>query len=300
MKTMRVYLTLSLLVAMLLLGAGCRTLGRPNTNGALRLGATGGSSEITILLPGNVPLELVRIPAGASNMGSTYPEQCWCSNELPEHRVEIEYGFYMGKYEVTQSQWVALMGDNPSHFLGANRPVENVSWREAQLFINALNGHIAATGQGPATMRLPSEAEWEYACRARTGTRFYFGDSLGAGDTFEDYATGDMPGKRSDYMWYLGNISDGTKPVGGKLPNAFGLYDMHGNVWEWCEDVWHGNYSGAPTDGSVWVHPPGLSDYVCRGGGWINYAWDCRSARRTCHNSGHQDFVTGFRLAATR
>ncbi|HOH49507.1 MAG TPA: formylglycine-generating enzyme family protein, partial [Candidatus Hydrogenedentes bacterium] len=163
-----------------------------------------------------------------------------------------------------------------------------------QAFITAVNAHITTTGQGPATLRLPSEAEWEYACRGGTQTRFYFGDSLGVGDSCED------DGERSQYMWYCGNNADyGSKPVGGKMPNGFGLHDMSGNVYEWCEDWWHSDYTGAPADGSAWVSPT-ASYRVLRGGNWGYNARSCRSANRHCYYPSYRYSSMGFRLASVR
>jgi len=258
-----------------------------------------GPAEITVDLPGLAegakPLVMGRIPAGSFEMGSPDTERSrWC-DEGPVHTVNIGYDFYMGKYEVTQAQWQAVMGSNPAfgYGVGNDYPVYYVSWNDCQSFITALN----ALGQG--TFRLPSEAEWEYACRAGATTRFYFGDSLGCDDDCSDCAAGVLAGNRSDYMWYCGNNSpSGTKPVGGKLPNAFGLYDMSGNVWEWCQDYWRYDYTGAPGDGSAWVSP--MSGYrVGRGGYWRYYARFCRSAVRsnsgpTCTYNGF-----GFRLCRT-
>ena len=209
-----------------------------------------GPEERTISLPGEVPLVLVRIPAGTFRMGSPDTERSRWNQEGPLHTVTIGYDFYMGKYEVTQAQWLSLMGSCPGtapnsrEGLGDIHPAYYVSWGDAKSFIATLNTHIAATAQGPLTVRLPSEAEWEYACRAGAQTRFFFGDSLEVPDGCED------DGLRSQYMWYCGNnTSDGAKPVGTKLPNAFGLYDMHGNVEKWCEDSWHSDHTRAPTDG---------------------------------------------------
>ena len=261
-------------------------------------GGTGGDT-VTILLPGDVPLELVRVPAGSFRMGSPDTERSRWSDEGPVHTVTIGYDFYMGKYEVTQGQWLAVMGTSPGGYTwdygeGANYPAYNVSWEDAQSFITSLNAHITATGQGPATLRLPSESEWEYACRAGTQTRFHFGDSLGV----EDYCEDD--GVRSQYMWYCGNnTTDGSKPVGGLLPNGFGLYDMSGNLWEWCEDWWHDDYTGAPADGSAWVSPT-ASHRVFRGGGWGYYAQYCRSALRNYRAPSDRDSGIGFRLASVR
>ncbi|HOC70532.1 MAG TPA: formylglycine-generating enzyme family protein [Candidatus Hydrogenedentes bacterium] len=252
----------------------------------------------TILLPGNVPLEMVRIPAGSFQMGSPDTERSRDLAEGPVHTVTIDYDFYLGKYEVTQAQWLAVMGGWPgtapssADGIGDTYPAYNISWNDAQAFITALNTHITTTGQGPATMRLPSEAEWEYACRAGTQTRFYFGDSLGVDDTCSD------DGVRSQYMWYCGNNSPkGSKPVGGKLPNAFGLYDMSGNAYEWCEDDWHGSYTGAPDNGSAWLDTPRGAFRVERGGFWYHNAQYCRSALRFSVSPGNRSGIFGFRLA---
>ncbi len=268
-----------------------------------------GTGELTITLPGGVPLVLVRIPAGSFQMGSPDTERGRYSTwEGPVHPVTIGYDFYMGKYELTQAQWLAVMGSWPgtapsSGFgVGANYPAYYLSWDDARNFVTALNAHITATSQGPATMRLPSEAEWEYACRAGTQTRFYFGDSLGVGDACED------DGTRSQYMWYCGNNSGsygqpgyGSNPVGGKLPNAFGLYDMSGNIWEWCEDDWHGSYTGAPTNGSAWIDSPTrASSRMFRGGYWSYGARYCRSAYRNGYYPPARNGGIGFRVAVVR
>jgi formylglycine-generating enzyme required for sulfatase activity len=222
---------------------------------------------------------MVWIPAGSFLMGRYAGEQDTYPDEDPQHQVSVP-GFWMGKYEVTQAQWQALMGSNPSDFSGANRPVESASW-------NAITGHFlpalnATTGQ---TFRLPSEAEWEYACRAGTTMRFYWGDD-------PSYSL------IGDYAWYSHNSGSQTHDVGGKLPNAFGLYDMSGNVWEWCEDDWHRNYTGAPADGSAWVYLPGSSNRVLRGGSWYYHDYGCRSANRNYYDRWYVSFNSfGFRLA---
>jgi formylglycine-generating enzyme required for sulfatase activity len=235
-----------------------------------------------ILLPGGVPLEMVWIPAGSFQMGR-YPDEqdSYQSWEDPQHWVTVP-GFWMGKYEVTQAQWQALMGSNPSRFPGANRPVEMVSWNTiTETFLPALN---EATGQ---TFRLPSEAEWEYACRAGTTTRFYWGDD-------PDYTQIDS------YAWCGGNSYIGLRirDVGGKAPNAFGLHDMSGNVWEWCEDdMQGGDYTGAPTDGSAWLLSPRFPLRVTRGGGGLSGGSNCRSAARSGYGPSDADIDIGFRLA---
>jgi formylglycine-generating enzyme required for sulfatase activity len=240
----------------------------------------------TILLPGNVPLEMVWIPCGTFTMGKPDDENGW-ANERPQHSITLN-GFWMGKYEFTQAQWKALMkGANPSHFQGGiygntdRRPVEQVSWQDCQTLITALNFYIRATGQGYATFRLPSEAEWEYACRAGTYTRFYWGED-------PDYSI------IRDYAWY-DFFGSHTWDVGGKLANNYGLYDMIGNVMEWCQDWYHDNYVGAPVDGSAW-EVPACTNRVLRGGCWRNYGYYCRSAFRVNISPSLGYSYTGFRL----
>jgi len=251
-----------------------------------------GTDEIIIDLP-NLPAEakplvLVLIPAGNFQMGSN-DDSTWSWRprcEKPVHAVDIGYDFYMGKHEITQGQWAAVMGSNPSQFssCGYDCPVEMVSWNHCQAFVTALNDLVPSGG-----FRLPSEAEWEYACRAGTTTRFSFGES-------DCPPAGCVECELSDYAWWCGNDSPlGTKIVGLKLPNAFGLFDMHGNVWEWCGDRWHDDYSGAPVDGGPWEVDGGESR-VLRGGGKSRSARRCRSSDRrpgkpTLTNSG-----VGFRV----
>ena len=195
----------------------------------------------------------------------------------------------MGKYEVTQAQWENIMGENPSSFKGANRPVERVSWNDAQAFLKKLNANPSHSplnqGGQRGVFRLPSEAEWEYAARAGTQTAYAFGDD---------------PARLGDYAWFDDNSGNKTHPVGQKKPNAFGLYDMHGNVWEWVADTWHNNYGGAPTDGSVW--DSGDSDWrVLRGGSWYNNAKDLRCAvRGRCDWLLLRLYFRGFRLVCSR
>jgi len=269
------------------------------------------------MLPGDVPLTLVKIPSGTFQMGSPDTERGRWSSEGPVHTVNIGYDFFMGKYEVTQAQWLAVMGswpdstynpdmDNGKFGRGDNYPAYFISWNDVKNFITALNTHIANTVQGPLTVRLPSEAEWEYACRAGTQTRFFFGDSLDCDDENEDCAAGALPGNRSDYMWYSGNnaipgqTGYGSKPVGMKKSNQFGLYDTHGNLWEWCEDDRHWDYKGAPVHGNAWVDNPRTSYRVARGGCWDPLARLCRSAYRFGSDLTFRDLLSGFRLAAVR
>jgi formylglycine-generating enzyme required for sulfatase activity len=237
------------------------------------------SNTETIVLPGGIPLEMVWIPAGAFQMGRNPSEQDSYANEDPRHVVAFASGFWMGKYELTQAQWVAVMGNNPSSYTGdLQRPVETVSWNDIQVFIAFLN---IATGK---TFRLPSEAEREYACRAGTTTRFYWGD-----DT--SYTEID------NYAWYQGNSAGKTHAVGGKLPNGWGLYDMSGNVYEYCEDDWHESYSGAPANGNAWVDSPRNSLRVLRGGGFDFTGIPCRSAVRGREGLSGAYSNFGLRLA---
>ncbi len=167
---------------------------------------------------------------------------------------------------------------DPSNFKGDDLPVENVSWEEVKEFIGRLNRKLGLTEQ--TGYRLPSEAEWEYAARAGTTTRYAFGDEFSSS---------------------LINTSEKTVAVGSLgVANAWGLFDMHGNVWEWCEDDWHNSYNGAPTDGRAWVNSPSRGSYrVYRGGGWYYYAVTCRSANRLRSPPGSRDYYLGFRLLRT-
>lgn len=247
--------------------------------------------QLTVMLPGDVRMEMVLIPAGSFWMGRYPGEQLSLSCEDPQHQVTIGSDFYVGKYEVTKAQWEAVMGTRPwtegfDVLDDPNSPAVYISWNDVQPFIMALN----QLGQG--TFRLPSEAEWEYACRAGTTTRFYWGDD-------PDYT---QIGK---YAWYIKNACHADEEyahvVGLKLPNAWGLYDMIGNVWELCQDYWHVDYSGAPADGSAWELP--TSSYrVIRGSSWHNAAQSCRSAARNrlSPDSGYVISCIGVRVVRTR
>ena len=228
--------------------------------------------------------EMVMIPAGSFLMGSPSDplpdpfsdekvDKKANSDELPQHRVQIK-SFAIGQYEITQEQYYALMGVNPSHFKGRTLPVEQVSWNDAQEFVKKLS---AKTGRN---YRLPSDAEWEYVARAGSTTDFSFGDDenlLGS------------------YAWFLKNSDYKSHPVGLKKPNAFGLYDMHGNVLEWTQDCWNASYVGAPTDGSAWAKGD-CSLRVVRGGSWIFNPSNLRSAIRFRYStaSGTSSAVSGL------
>jgi formylglycine-generating enzyme required for sulfatase activity len=217
----------------------------------------------------SIGMKFTLIPAGEFYMGSEEYD-----DEKPVHKVKIKNPFYLGTYPVTQREWKAVMRRNPSDFKGDDLPVVGVSWDDVQGFIITLNEK-----EGTDKYRLPSEAEWEYACRAGTTTRYSFGDS---------------ESKLGGYAWSDENSDYKTHPVGQKKSNSWGLYDMHGNVWEWVEDEWHDDYDGAPTDGSAWGGD-GV-DRVHRGGGWLYTAEFCRSALRFCRPPGYRDIDIGFRL----
>ena len=222
----------------------------------------------------SIGMEFVLIPAGEFDMGSPSNENGRDNDEGPVYSVTISKPFYMGKYEVTQEQWRDVMGNNPSRFRGDNLPVEDVSWNYVQEFIKKLNEK-----EGINKYRLPSEAEWEYAARAGTTTRYSFGDD---------------EGKLGEYAWYADNSGRKAHNVGQKKPNPWGLYDMHGNVWEWTQDWYHDDYKGAPTDGSAW-EGSGASR-VNRGGSWGSNARNCRSAYRDDFVPDFRDRNLGFRL----
>jgi formylglycine-generating enzyme required for sulfatase activity len=192
-------------------------------------------------------IEFVDIPAGTFMMGSPETEKGHFNDEGPVHTVRVP-AFRMSRYQITNAQYHQSVPPDQAH-----RPVTNVSWHEAKAFCERIG------------CRLPTEAEWEYACRAGTTTRYYTGDE----EKDLDWAG-----------WYENNSGDRIHPVGQKEPNAFGLFDMHGNVCEWCEDDWHENYKGAPTDGSAWTDNPRGVIQVLRGGSWYSDARLCRSAYR--------------------
>ncbi len=201
---------------------------------------TSPAKEVAVDLGGGVNLDLVLISAGSFTMGSTRADKYAIGDERPSHRVQISKPFYLGKYLVTQQQWKAVMGNNPSQFQGLTNPVDNVSWNDCQKFLKTLNGKV-----GGGSFSLPTEAQWEYACRAGSTTRYCFGDK---------------ESQLGDYAWYEDNNGNKTHPVGQKKPNAWGLYDMHGNVWEWCADWFDDEYlrpfAGGRSGGAGHRHVP--------------------------------------------
>ncbi|OHB66298.1 MAG: hypothetical protein A2Y77_06600 [Planctomycetes bacterium RBG_13_62_9] len=219
------------------------------------------------------------IPAGTFMMGSPSNESGRRDDEGPQHQVTLTKPFYCGQFEVTQGQWQQVMGSNPSYSTdaGPDAPVEQVSWDDCQAFLNKL---CEMEGVSEGTYRLLTEAEWEYACRAGTMTAYCFGDSAVV---------------LGDYAWYYGNSPNGTHPVDQKKPNAFGLHDMHGNVWEWCVD-WSGEYLSEPQIDPLGP-PSGVLHRVVRGGGWVSDAGGCRSADRGKGSLDDRDSDLGLRLA---
>lgn len=220
-------------------------------------------------------MQFVLIPAGKFEMGSLFEEKDRSDSESPVHKVTIQNSFYLGRSAVTQKQWEKIMRNNPSHFKGEDRPVEMVSWEDALKFVTKLNDK-----EGTDKYRLPSEAEWEYACRAGTQTRCFFGED---------------ESKLNEYAWHAGNSGAKTHAVGRKKPNLWGLYDIHGNVWEWVQDEWHDNYNGAPSDGSVWEEGNGVYR-VSRGCSWLCDTGFCRSAGRFKREPESCFANLGFRL----
>jgi formylglycine-generating enzyme required for sulfatase activity len=249
-------------------------------------------------LGNNVTLEMVLIPKGIFMMGSPEDEVLSFKSQSPQHQVTVPT-FFIGKYPVTQAQWRAVvfmpqinqqLQLDPSRFKGENLPVESVSWYDAVEFCLRLSQH---TGK---SYRLPSEAEWEYACRAGTTTPFHFGKTI----------TTDLANYRgTDNGKWLGSYGQGPKgiyrqettEVGSfEVANQFGLYDMHGNVWEWCQDHWHNNYESAPIDGSAWEDYYSNNRRMLRGNSWFNCPEYARSAFRATFDAYSKSSNFGFRI----
>ena len=260
-------------------------------------------------LGNGVTLDMVAIPGGEFLMGTAEADretiiqertrhgaskenaEKWTGWELPQHRVKLP-SFYMGKFAITQAQWSQVAGlpkinrdlnPDPAEFKGAKRPIEKVSWDEATEFCDRLSRKAGKL------YRLPSEAEWEYACRAGTTTPFHFGATITSdlANCDFNYPYGDTP---------KGKYREQTSEVGSFPANAFGLFDMHGNVWEWCADRWHENYQGAPIDGSAWEMGGDASCRTLRGGSWVDGPVDCRSAVRGRFAPVKLDRGLGFRV----
>jgi formylglycine-generating enzyme required for sulfatase activity len=250
-------------------------------------------------LGGGIFLDLVRVPEGHFLMGSPFAEGN--PDEKPQHQVSVK-SFWMSKYQVTQAQWRAVAAlpklgrdlvADPARFKGDNRPVEKICWDDAVKFCRRLSRHSGRM------YSLPSEAKWEYACRAGTTTPFHFGKTITT--DLANYRGTDWQYKGSTYSGFYGEGPRGefrqqTMDVGSFPPNAFGLHDMHGNVWEWCLDLWHENYEGAPTDDRTWSIGEDSFFRVLRGGSWGIYPDGCRSADRYKDWSTKGDFLIGFRV----
>lgn len=247
-------------------------------------------------------LDMMQIPGGIFQIGSPPDELDNYLNEQPQRKVTVP-SFFMARTPITQSQWCAVAAYpevesnlNPelSYFKGDNRPVEQVSWDDAAEFCRRLSQHT------DRTYRLPSEAEWEYACRAGTTTPFHFGETLS--DELANYHAQDQ---EIDGILYrgiyghgiLGQYREETTEVGQFPANSFGLHDLHGNVWEWCEDDWHDSYKGAPNDGTPWLNPDRTeTNRLLRGGSWFNFPRFCRSAYRYNSARDIHDSGVGFRV----
>ena len=264
---------------------------------------TQGTAKYYIENLGNgIELEMVLIPEGTFMMGAPENEEGSNSSQLPQHKVTVPT-FFMGRYQITQAQWRAVanfdkvnrdLTAEPSHFKGDKLPVETVSWYDAVEFCDRLSKH---TGRN---YHLPSEAEWEYACRAGTTTPFHFGETITT--DLANYLGRDNDKWSGSY----GNGPKGidrekTTPVGSfDAANGFGLFDMHGNIWEWCFDDYHKNYKGAPTDGSAWVEANNDNHHrVIRGGSWQYFSGGCRSAFRINDFPASTDDDLGLRVACS-
>jgi len=258
--------------SLLILMLACFTFIVNKVNGQLP------TNRKTVFLPGNIPVYFIRVEQGSFLMGTKLSETGSQPDEAPQHKVTISREFYLGQYEVTQSQWQAVLGENPSVFkhngISGDLPVEMVSWNDIQLFLQKLNSF------GIGIFRLPTEAEWEYACRAGGSDRFPWGND-------PEYKF------LGEYAWFYSRAEGKSHPVGQKKPNAWGLYDMQGNVWEWCVD-WYGKY---PADSIT--DPKGVehgNEHIIRGGSWFNEPEALRSANRHRHPVDSRQTNIGFRL----
>jgi len=225
--------------------------------------------------------EFVALTPGKDRFPASFTMGGKAANEKPAHEVKLRGTFAVNKYEVTQELYEALMGKNPSKWKGPRNSVEMVNWEEAVEFCRKVTGELRQRKLlgDDEVIRLPSEAEWEYACRAGSTTEYSFGDK-----------EADL----KEHAWFNGNARGEDPPVGKKKPNAWGLYDMHGYVWEWTADAWHDDYKGAPADGGVWDEK-GAKERVLRGGSWADGADACRSAYRGHREAGHRSDSVGFR-----
>ena len=255
---------------------GCAVVGLSQLSSVVQ--SVSGEDVLTITLPDGVEMKFRRIPAGSFTMGSPSDEKDRESDEGPQHKVTISKPFYLGMYEVTQVQWKEVMGEIREHsgFHGSNydNPMQSTSWSECQEFVKRINR------LGVGKFCLPTEAQWEYACRAGTTTRYYWGDDPDESEI-------------DDYAWYDLNADGESHEVAQRKPNPWGLYDMSGNVDEWCQD-WYGDYGSEPeTDPQG---PKSGSSKVFRGGEWYNPSQNCRSAYRGKLPPDTWGYFVGLRL----
>ncbi len=230
----------------------------------------------------NVELEMMYVPDGEFLMGAPSDEVGSLAQERPQHQVLMNF-FHMSKFPITQEQYLAVMGRNPAKFSGERRPVERVSWHDAAEFCERLSS------QSDRLYRLPTEAEWEYACRAQTTTAFCFGNSIDA--NLANYNPSNSTGKFKSNL-----VRRETSAVDIFPANNFGLHDLHGNVWEWCADNYHADYWGAPTNGDVWPSEVDRDRRVLRGGAWGCNSQECRSAARHWELAANRSNKIGFRV----
>ena len=227
--------------------------------------------------------KMIVVPAGSFKMGQDEQGGAWeYSNEFPKHLVTIPAPFAIGVYPVTQEEWKAVMGGNPSKFKGDKRPVEQVSWLKTQSFTEKLSKNTNKS------YRLPSESEWEYVARAGTKTPYFFSKTT--------KAPGNLWLLLGKYAWYSANSGSKTHPVGLLLPNPFGLYDIYGNVWEWVQDCYNLSYTGAPNNGEAWTSS-GCFNRISRGGAWNATPFWERSAVRNHNTTDYHYYNLGFRVA---
>ena len=246
----------------------------------------GKARYITINLSKEVTMDLIGIPGGKYLMGSPEDEPERANDEGPQHKVKIR-PFLMGKYPVTQAQWKAIMKNNPSRFTeDEDHPVEKVSWFDCLDFCEKLSQKLGRE------FRLPTEAEWEYAARAKSTTPFFFGETI----------TTELANYNGEYTYGIekeGEYRHKTTKVGSFSPNRFGLYDIHGNVAEWCEDSWHDNYENAPSNEAPWLEEDDSLDHVLRGGSWLHLPGSCRSSQRLSSPGNSKSDAFGFRIASS-
>lgn len=235
------------------------------------------TAEQPQVITNSIGMEMVAIPGGSFVMGSE-PGDGVPREELPPHEVSVA-PFYLGKYEVTQAEWQAVMGKNPSAYPHPQRPVDKVTWEEAAAFVTRLNQL-----ENTSRYRLPSEAEWEYAARAGSRTPWFFGNDVAGLERF---------------AWINKSGDMGTRPVGRGAPNPWGLHDIYGNVWEWVQDCWHDSYAGAPQASGVWSGGD-CSLRMLRGGGWNSPPAFARSAVRGSLTPFLQDTASGLRIARSQ